>query len=128
MNKNDLKLIVFVIIMCLSFVSYFYLTKNNENKLAVIYYDNNPILKIDLGLKEEKEYQVDGYNGKVILQSKNGKIKVSSETSNYHLCSKQGYISESYQTIICLPNKIIVKIENGSKIDAEVWYGYKENS
>ena len=39
------------------------------------------------------------------------------EDSPLHLCSKQGYISKSYESIICLPNKIVIKLENNSDID-----------
>ena len=31
--------------------------------------------------------------------------------------AKQGYISKSYESIICLPNKIVIKLENNSDID-----------
>ena len=48
---------------------------------------------------------------------KNKKIKVLKEDSPLHLCSKQGYISKSYESIICLPNKIVIKLENNSDID-----------
>ena len=67
--------------------------------------------------KEEQTYEVKGYNGPVYISAGNGKIKVEDEDSPLHLCSKQGYITKSYETIVCLPNKIVVKIENKSDID-----------
>ena len=68
------------------------------------------ILKIDLS-EDEKIYEVEGYNGPIIIKAGNGKVMVEEEDSPKHLCSKQGYISKNYESIICLPNKIIVKIE-----------------
>ena len=57
-------------------------------------------------------------NGNVKIKAGNGRIKVIEETSEKHLCSKQGYIEESYETIVCLPNKIVIKITSGEKYDA----------
>ena len=56
-------------------------------------------------------------NNDVRIKVKNKKIKVLKEDSPLHLCSKQGYISKSYESIICLPNKIVIKLENNSDID-----------
>ena len=43
-------------------------------------------------------------------------IRVKKETSPLHICSKQGY-SKSVP-IICLPNKIIIKLVNDNEYDA----------
>ena len=110
MNKNDFKLIFILLIIVTLFIIGFRLLENNENKKAIVYYENEVLLTIDLS--ENKEYKVDGYNVKVNIVVKNGKIKVDSENSPLHLCSKQGYISSTYETIVCLPNKITIKIES----------------
>ena len=117
MNKND-KLLIFVSIIILSItILILKLTSVKLNKIASIYYENNLVLQIDLS-KEEQEYIVKGYNGDVKIKAGNSKIKVVSETSEKHLCSKQGYISESYETIVCLPNKIVIKIVSNNELDA----------
>lgn len=112
MNKNDLKLILIIIGISLIMLSFLYFSKDNESKIANVYYDNDLVLSIDLNEGTEKTYEVVGYNGKVIIKTSNGKIKVDEENSPLHLCSKQGYIEKSYETIICLPNKIVIEIEN----------------
>ena len=55
----------------------------------------------------------EGKNGtwkkqQVIIEVKDNRIRVKKETSPLHICSKQGY-SKSVP-IICLPNKIIIKL------------------
>ena len=118
MNKNDLKLIMIVLlVVIISFVC-FSLFESKNNKRAVIYYENNIIETINLDINNN--YEVDGYNGKVKIIVKDGKIKVDTEKSPLHLCSKQGYISKSYETIVCLPNKITIKIEANDEYDAIV--------
>ena len=110
MNKNDFKLIIILLIIACSFLFVFKLTEKNNNKKAIIYYEDEIILKVDLNI--DKKYQVNGYNGIVDIVVKDGKIKVENENSPLHLCSNQGYINSTYETIVCLPNRITIKIES----------------
>ena len=117
MNSNDKKLIAILVSTLIIILTILKLTADKENKIANIYYENEIILTIDLS-KQEQEYIVNGYNGDVKISAGGGRIKVISEKSEKHLCSKQGYISESYETIVCLPNKIIIKITSNNDLDA----------
>lgn len=107
MNKNDLKLIVIILIIIVIFFIYFTITTKSSNE-AIVYHNNNIILTINLNIN--KIYEVDGDNGKVVIEVNNKRVKVNKENSPYHLCSKQGYISKPNESIICLPNKIIIQI------------------
>ncbi|MBP3920658.1 MAG: NusG domain II-containing protein [Bacilli bacterium] len=109
MNKSDLRLIIILVIICMIAVTSFLFKKNNGDS-ALVYYDGNQVMTIDL--KVDGDYEVDGLNGKVKMQVRDGKIKVNEENSPYHICSKQGYISESYESIVCLPNKIVINISD----------------
>ena len=118
MNKKDITLILIVAFLAITSLMVLNMTDSKLNKKAFIYYEDDIILTLDLN--KNGNYEVDGYNGKVKLIVSNGKIKVDSEKSPLHLCSKQGFISKSYETIVCLPNKIIIKIENNDDIDTIV--------
>ena len=120
MNKSDFKLIIFLLIPTLIVIFLLVLKKDNGPKIAVVYYENEEILTINLNNNLEKIYNVQGYNGNVKIVTKDGKIKVDEENSPKHICSKQGFISESYETIICLPNKIIIKIQADDYYDTVV--------
>lgn len=120
MNKNDLKLIFVVLFITLSIFGLLYLFKNKNSKNALVYYEDELVMTIDLSLKEEQEYKVMGYNGEMIIKTKENKIKVEEENSPLHLCSRQGWIENSYEVIVCLPNKIIIKIEDKDEIDTVV--------
>ena len=108
--------------MLLSMIGIFFLQKDDSssNKRAIVYYKNDVILEIDLTKKEKNTYQVEGNHGPVTIVSEYGKVKVESENSPLHLCSKQGYISSSYESIVCLPNEIVVTIDSYEEIDAIV--------
>lgn len=112
MNKNDWILIIALGLLIL--FSFTFLKHNDSIKYAYVYYENDLILKIDLNIDET--YIVEGYNGPVKIRVENRKIKVEEENSPYNLCSKQGFISSTYESIVCLPNKITIQIQ-GSDLD-----------
>lgn len=120
MNKSDIKLVLIIATSCLLFILLFIVFREKGLKKAVVYYENKVILSIDLNRNLDESYIVKGYNGDVEILTKNGKVKVNSENSPKHLCSKQGWISQSYETIVCLPNKILIKIESNDYYDTIV--------
>lgn len=115
MNKTDIKLILILIIITV--ITFITISKKEETT-ATVYYQNKPILNIDLNI--DSTYEVEGTNGKVKIIVRSKKIKVESENSPKHLCSKQGYISHSYESIVCLPNEIVIKIKSDDELDAKV--------
>lgn len=118
MNKNDYILIVILVVIIFSSI----LITNKDSKAsneAIVYYNNEIALRIDLNTKLQ-DYVVKGYNGDVKIKAGEGKIKVMQENSPLHLCSKQGYISKSHETIVCLPNKIVIKLESNDNLDVTV--------
>ncbi len=118
MNKSDIKLIVSSLLIILIILGIRFIFRNKNNKVAIVYYENKIVSKIDLSINNE--YTVDGYNGKVYMEVKDNKIRVKEEVSPKHICSYQGFISETYETIVCLPNKIIIKIEANEELDTVV--------
>ena len=115
MNKNDIILIIVVLFITVMLFSLSLFKK--KASIANVYHENDLILEIDLSIN--KTYEVDGDNGKVVIEVLNNQIRVVEENSSYHLCSKQGFIGNSGQSIICLPNKIIIELPN-NELDTEV--------
>lgn len=117
MNKNDkiLLLLVFIISSIMIIIS---IVSKQEGGQALIYHNHQIIQTIDLNI--DNTYQVKGDLGTVKVEVKDRKIRVIEENSPYHLCSKQGYISSSNETIICMPNRIMIEIIGHSSIDTQV--------
>lgn len=114
MNKNDIKLIL-VLVLLISIFFAFKCINNSEDKVANVYYEDEIIKTISLSY--DGKYTVMGANGEVIIEVLDNKIRVVEENSKRNLCSKQGY----GEIIICLPNKIIIKVENDdSELDGVV--------
>ncbi len=120
MNNKDIKLIIILVIGSLIGLILINIFKDNGLKEALVYYKSDLVLKIDMNQIITKKYTVVGTNGDVIIEYSNGKLRVIEEKSPRHLCSKQGWISESYESIVCLPNEIVINIKGVNKIDTIV--------
>ncbi len=109
MKKSDLYLVIITILISIILIIYLNVNTTSSN-VAYVYYNNKEILRLDLNIKSE--YTVEGYIDDVVIETDIGKVRVKKETSPKHLCSKQGWVSNAYTPIICLPNKIVIKIDN----------------
>ena len=116
MNKNDIKLIIIILLFLVLFFLFNYFNKEKAI-IAYVYYESDIISKIDLSI--DNKYEVDGLLGKVMIEVKNKKIRVIEENSPNHLCSRQGFVSNKGDIIVCIPNKIIIELPN-EDIDVEV--------
>lgn len=57
------------------------------------------------------------------LHYKNGKIKMMPMSYNIcpkQICSKTGWIEDKRESIVCLPNRIIITIENNLNTDIDM--------
>ena len=120
MNPSDRKVILFFLLLFFIFLLLFSLKKEPSNKEALVYFKNELVLTIDLS--QNDFYKTKGTQGDILLEVKDFQIRVVEENSPKHLCSKQGFIDKSYETIVCLPNEIVIKIKEkkGSSIDTVV--------
>lgn len=116
MNKYDYALVVFLIIFSLMF--FIFLKDEAGGKEVVVFFDQKEVLRVPIS--KDSVYSVEGLNGEVVLEVNNGRVRIIKETSPNNICSKMGYIDKSYETLICLPNKIVVKINATSSLDAVV--------
>ena len=107
MNKQDLKLIIIILVIAVLTILIINTTKK-EADTVLVYYEDKLIKTIDLN--KDGEYTVDGFLGDVVIEVKDKKVRVKKENSPRNICSKEGYISDNTKPLICLPNKIIIKI------------------
>ena len=56
--------------------------------------------------------QYDYYN---VVEIKDGTVSVTEASCKNQVCVKHGAISRSGETIVCLPNRLVVRIDNGGE-------------
>ncbi len=93
---------------------------NKENSNIVIKVDNKIEKNIPLDIKSESKIYEFNFNNNIgYLEVKDGKVRMiemDKEICPNAICSDTGWIDKGYQSIVCLPNNIVVTIE-GSKED-----------
>ena len=114
MNRYDKGLVIFILISSLlmyTTMEWFVRYTTSDQIVAVVYSYDKEVLRIDLNV--DKVYEVEGTLGIVFIEVENKRIRVEKETSPYHLCSIQGWVEYANIPIVCLPNHIVIIIENG---------------
>ena len=111
-SKFDLILVILVL-----FFSGFLIFRTAYNRVrqsaqaaskAVIYQDSRMLESVDL----DKDSLFSILNGKMQIKVKDGKIRVTQADCPQHLCVNMGWIEYSGQSIVCVPNKILIEIKS----------------
>ncbi len=114
MKKNDILLIIFLLF--LSIILYIFNTLFSQSgNMVVIYSDNKE--EFSLPLSENKELDINGTNTVCI---KEGSVFMKSASCPDRLCVHQRPLTSSGREIVCLPNKVVIKVisQNKASIDA----------
>lgn len=114
LKKLDIVIIVFLLI--LSFTPHLIFSKTASKDYKSTYahikisgkvYDN-----IELSsFKGEKTLDIETSHGTNTIRIKNDSIQIVHADCNDELCVKQGSISKVGQTLVCLPNELIIEIK-----------------
>lgn len=112
MKKGDYVTIIMIIF---SAVFIFFLTtnkfiKDSDNKDVLITIDGEFYAKEKLNDKVYKEFEIDSKYGKNEVIIQNGFVHIHESDCKDNICIKKGKISKIGDSIICLPNRLIVKI------------------
>lgn len=117
MRKKDFILIFVVsLIIAGAFgVNYFVNTKNVDS--IEIYMDNKLYKTYDINDKEEiKVKSKEGYN---IVKIHDKGVEIIEASCPDKVCIHQGFITKSSESIVCLPNKVHIKITTEDNHESE---------
>lgn len=88
-----------------------YKTHTTKNAVAVVYVDGVEYGRYPLGQDTQVLIEsADGYNNLVI---RDGYARVEEASCPDKLCMNHGKINKNGETLVCLPNKVVIEIENG---------------
>jgi len=66
-------------------------------------------------LSENRNLSVQGPLGKTLIRVKDGKVWVAKAPCPQKICMKMGKISRSGEIIVCIPNRVFIKIEGNTE-------------
>jgi len=112
-KPGDICIILFL--MCLSLITWRSFRKAAEGRTAIVYCDGNEAGVLDLN--EEQQFNVRGPMGESRLQVTGGTIQMVSSPCPHQICVKTGKIFRSKSMIVCVPNRILVRI-SGNDTDS----------
>ncbi len=113
-------LVIYFFIFSILFSLFYYTQNLNDTKgnKAEVYVDNKLRYVFDLE-ENKKEYFVDTNLGGVNIEINKMKIRVTTSNSPLKICVKQGWISNSGDTIVGIPDRLLIKVV-GDTDDSEV--------
>lgn len=119
-NRNDMILVLSLLLIAVISYLVLFMVNTAAPTYALVTIDGREEVK--LRLDEDSEYIVSCDEGKNTINVKEGRVSVTEADCPDELCKKQGYISKTGETIVCLPHKVVVTIcgDEGQEIDAVV--------
>lgn len=119
-GKNDIILIgLLLTVAVLSYAGIrYYQSFNTKAAVAVVKVGEKEYgrFPLDKDIIEKIELPEGAYN---ILEIKDGKAEITKASCPDGICVSHRAISRKHESIVCLPNKVIVEIENGEESDVD---------
>lgn len=117
-KKNDIILVIVIMVLCLGCVLLLQLTKKEGSKVVVTV-DGEVYATYDLD--ENKSFTVKGENGEInTFQIKDEKVDMIDASCPDKLCVKQNPIHYNHETIVCLPNKVVIEVIGSDESDVDM--------
>lgn len=90
-------------------------TASPGGTVAEIVQDGKVIRTIDLERTEEERFVIQGEHGTNTIEVDSGRIRVQAADCPDQVCVHQGWISDGTVPIVCLPNKLVIRIVGGEE-------------
>lgn len=117
MKRNDIILVAIILVIAAAGLLYMNLSKKSGD-MVVIKVDGE-IYK-ELPLNKDTTFEIEGVRGgKNELVIKDGHADMADANCPDKLCVHQRDIQNDGETIVCLPNKVIVEIESSKKSEVD---------
>ncbi len=109
MKKNDIILLVVVVICAGALLAIFSTIYIGKGETVVVRVDGKEYARLPLG--RDTELLIEGDGGTNLLAIKDGKAYISEASCPDLVCVKTGHADE-LKSVVCLPNKVTVSIES----------------
>lgn len=116
-RKGDIILLVALLFVGGLFWYFLAPDSNTDDAKVVITVDKK--VYGEYPLDEDKKIQVRENGHKNIIEIKGGKVCMTDSDCHNQDCVHQGAISKKNESIVCLPNKVVVSISGGEESDID---------
>ena len=114
-RRGDLWVVALVVLLAL-IVAVAYLPKKSSSQNAAVQVYRDNVLIRELPLDTDAEFEVEGdYVNTIVIRD--GKACIESSDCPGSDCVHSGWISQSGRSIVCLPNRVEIRISGMSDVD-----------
>ncbi len=115
-KKADVVLFLLILVFGLA-VTWWSLSQNQAGQQVVVTVGGQIYGTYDLSMDQEIQVIQDDHLNYITI--KDGKVSMSFSDCSNQVCVHTGWISETKDTIVCLPNKVVIEIqsEKGGTVD-----------
>lgn len=89
----------------------FHLSENNSSAEKFLVFHKNVLIKTINADSKNLNLNLNGTKGNVLLNIENNKARVLSSSCNHKTCVNSGSIAFSGESIVCIPNEILITCE-----------------
>jgi hypothetical protein len=117
-NRGDKILIGFLLLFSLaswSLVRHFI----PQGAVAIVEVDGDISCRLDLSVDTQRT--VHGPLGETTIQVRRGQVRVTDSPCPHKICVRTGWIDRAGRMIVCVPNRVVVRIEGEGEVDAVSW-------
>jgi len=114
MKKNDWFLAAGVIFAALAFMLFNYFVIHSDGAKVIVSIDGNEYGSYMLS--EEQDIDINGTN---LLVIRDGKADMTQADCPDKLCVHQKAVSKEGETIVCLPNKVVVEVTGADESELD---------
>ncbi len=121
-TSADIKIIIFAFVLWIISIFLSFNLLNGGNEKAVIYVNGKVYASYVLKDINDKEIIEIENHGKNIVEITKKGVRVTYSDCKDKTEIREDYINKSWQTLVCLPHKLVIKIEGGGDDIDEITY------
>jgi len=107
-DKILIGLILFFSVVSIIWIMHNRIQQSSQPKAALIYQKDKLMEEVDLN----KDRIITLLDGRMQIEVKRGQIRVVKSDCSQRICVNMGWIQYAGQTIVCVPNKVLVEIKS----------------
>lgn len=121
LKKGDFLILLVILLLCAGIVLYLF-SIQTAHKYAIITQDNHTIQQIPLGKGIHREITIDGdYHSTIEIDD--SRVRFRESTCGNRLCVNSGWISGNGEAVVCLPNRVILRITGQEEPEVDIVAG-----
>ncbi len=111
----DLLLVAGVVALAVCLIMSSVAKASGPGETAAVEVNGRQVMQISL--RDNRDYIVNGFRGKSYISVQDGRICMTDSDCPDKLCVRIGWVSQSDASIVCLPNRVVIRVKGSGAYD-----------